>query len=81
MVHRPLAALAVLAPLVACSGTPPDPAIGFADAEAVPASATYDELVAAGGRVVGADALRSIVATMGEDAALRALGGRAGDRL
>lgn len=81
MVRRPLATLAVLAPLVACSGTPPDPAIGFASAQALPASATYGELVAAGGRVLGVDALRTVVATMGEDASLQALGGRAGDRL
>jgi len=81
MVRRPLVTLAVLAPLVACSGTPPDPAIGFAAAQALPASATYGEVVAAGGRVLGVDGLRSITATMGDDAFLRAIGGSAGDRL
>ncbi len=81
MFCRPLATLAVLAPLVACSGTPPDPAIGFDAAMALPPSATFGEVVGAGGRVLGVDGLRSIVATMGEDAFLQAIGGGAGDRL
>jgi hypothetical protein len=81
MVRRPLLAVAVLAPLVACSGTPPDPAIGFQAAQALPASATYGEVIAAGGRVLGVDPLRTIVATMGDDAFLHAIGGDAGDRL
>lgn len=81
MVRRPLVTLALLAPLVACSGTPPDPAIGFEAAQALPASATFGEVVAAGGRVLGVDPLRTVVANMGEDAFLHAIGGRAGDRL
>jgi hypothetical protein len=81
MVCRPVAALALVLPLAACSGVPPNPEIGFATAAALPASATYDELLAAGARVMPPDALPSLIATMGEDAFARAIGGTAGDRL
>jgi hypothetical protein len=67
--------------LAACSGTPPDPAIGFRAAAAQPAEAGLDEVVAAGGRVLGADAVRSVVASLGETTFLQRLGGSAGTRL
>jgi len=73
--------LALLVLLAACSQTPPDPAIGFQAAAAQPPDARLDEVVAAGGRVLGADAVRSVVATMGETAFLERLGGSAGDGL
>ena len=81
MIGRPLLVVAALALLAACRATPPDPAIGFDAATALPADATYAELIGAGGRVLGADALRSLVATMGDDAFLQAIGGGSADEL
>jgi hypothetical protein len=79
---RPLLALAALVVVAGCTeAIPPDPSIGFDQAIALPASAGYDELIAAGGRVLGADALRSVVATMGEDAFLQGIGGSADAQL
>ena len=82
MHRRPLPLAAALLLLAACGRVePPEPMIGFARATALPPSASYAELVEAGGRVLGADAVRTVVAQMGEDAFLQAIGGTAGDRL
>ena len=80
MLPRPVVTLALLAPLLGCYH-PPDPEIGFEAAQALPPSAPFEAVLDAGGRVVPADALGGIVATMGEDAFLRAIGGGAGDEL
>lgn len=82
MSHRPLATLALLAVLAACTrAVPPDPMIGFDAASAHPPSATFRELVTDGARVLDAEAVRSIVGIMGEDPFLQAIGGRAADEL
>jgi len=69
------AALALL--LVACATDtpPPNPDIGFADAAALPASASRDELVENGARVLDAEAVRGVIANMGEAEFAEAIGG------
>jgi hypothetical protein len=81
MLFRPLVTLALVAPLVACGDVPPNPGIGFDAVQALPPSARLETVLDAGGRIIPADALRSLVAAMGEDAFLQAIGGRAGDDL
>ncbi len=82
MLHRPLATVALLVVLAACTrAEPPDPVIGFGAASAHPLSASYRELVTDGARVLDAEAVRSVVGLMGEDAFLQAIGGRAEDEL
>jgi hypothetical protein len=82
MHRRPLLLAASLLVLAACTRpVPPEPAIGFAQATALPPSAGLAELVGAGGRVLSGDAVRTVVAMMGEDAFLQAIGGGASDAL
>jgi hypothetical protein len=66
---------ALLLPVIAACGRtePAEPAIGFAAAGARPLEASRSEVLASGGRGLGASSVRRIVAVMGEQAFRRAI--------
>lgn len=79
---RSLAALLLGPSLVACAAaSPPDPATGFDLARDQPFHATQAEVLAAGGRLLDGPSVQRVVARLGEQATLAALGARPGEQL
>jgi len=79
---RLLFGLGLALSVAACGiSPPPDPRVDFARASTLPLSASLDQLTAVGARVLDAEAVRSVVATMGSDTFATAIGGTATDDL